>query len=187
MLLPESRLSQRSRRSLAVRSQIRLAQNQPSTGATTAARAYQPQKPSNGMRSRNSAARAPTPTSRAVANAPARLSSRLVIVVRIWKTSSHTSRPGRKSSPHRTMTAVSQLSRSRRMRCAASACSTTTWGWVPKDWMSGARPEPSMRSMTARENASPRLGRNSLIRGLATSDLCHSLLALSISSASLSR
>lgn len=115
------------------------------------------------------------------------MSSRLAIVVRIWNTSSHRSRPGRNSSPHSTITAVSQLSRSRRMRWAASACSTTTWGWVPKDWMSGARPEPSIRSMIARENASPRLGRNSLIRGLPTSDLCHSLLALSISSASLSR
>ena len=73
------------------------------------------------------------------------------------------------------------------MRCAASECSTTTCGWVPKDWMSGARPEPSIRSMIALEYASPRLGRNSFSLGALTADLCHSLLALSISSASLSR
>lgn len=170
-----------------MRSQIRLAQNQPMTGATTQARAYQAQKPLKGILSRKSTARTAIASSRAVARAPARLSSRRATVVRIWKTRSQISSPGRNSRPHSTMTALSQLSRSLRMRCAARLCSTTTCGWVPKDWMSGARLGPSIRSMIARENASPRLGRKSLIRGLLTADLCHSLLAFSISSASLSR
>ncbi len=47
---------------------------------------------------------------------------------------------------------------SRWMRFAARQCSTTTCGSVPKDWMRGLRPAPSMRSRTARPKASPRLG-----------------------------
>ncbi len=168
---------------------MRLAQNQPTTGATTAARAYQPQKPSNGILSRKSTASAPTATSSVVPRAEARLSVALAIVRRIWKTSSQTSRPGRKIRPQSTKTAVSQLSRSLRMWLAARQCSTTTCGSMPKDWISGLRPPPSIRTCTARENASPRFGAKIVpqARPGVTADWCHSLLALRISSTSLSR
>lgn len=106
---------------------------------------------------------------------------------RIWKTSSHTIRPGRKSRPHSAITAVSQLSRCLRIRFAARQCSTTTCGSVPKDWMSGLRAPPSSRPWTARENASPRFGAASDQSPFFTSDLCHSLLAASSSSTFASR
>lgn len=188
-LLPASRLSQRPRRSCAVRSQICLAQNQPTTGRTTHARAYQPQNPANGILIRKSTASAPIATSSAVPSAPACLSSRLAMVVRSVKTSSQTRSPGRKSTPHSTITAVSQLSRSRRMLFAARQCSTTTCGSAPKDWMRGLRPLPSMRVITAVEKASPRLGRKifAQLRPPLTTDWCNSLLVLRISSTGLSR
>lgn len=87
------------------------------------------------------------------------------------------------------MTAESQLSRSLRMLFAARQCSTTTCGSMPKDWMSGLRPAPTIRSRTAREKASPRLGRKMVahLRPGLTVDLCQSLLALRISAISLSR
>lgn len=53
--------------------------------------------------------------------------------------------------------------------------------------MSAARPPPSIRVCTARENASPRFGSNSDTLPFFTSDLCHSLFALRISSTGLSR
>ncbi len=166
-----------------------LAQNQPTTGMMIAARPYQAQKPVNGMRIRNSTASAPTATSSVVARAPARLSSRLAMVVRSVNTSSHTRKPGRKSTPQITVIAESQLSRSRRMRWAARQCSTTTWGSMPKDWMTGLRPAPSMRSMIARENASPNRGRKIFAqgRGGVTFDWCHSLSAFRILETSSSR
>lgn len=119
--------------------------------------------------------------------APARLSAAPAIVRRSWKTPIQRNSPGRKSSPKTAITAVSFLSRSLRMRVAARQCSTTDWGSVPKDWMSAARAPPSIRTCTARENASPRFGSNSEILPGFTSDLCHSLLALSRSLTGLSR
>ncbi len=130
---------------------MRLAHTQPTTGMTTDARAYQPQKPASGILISSSTASAPKAISTPVPSAEARLSVVLATLARRMKMSSQTRNPGRNSSPHSTVTAVSQLSRSRRMRWAARQCSTTTWGSVPKDWMSGARPAPSMRSITARE------------------------------------
>ncbi|CAM5469451.1 hypothetical protein SVIOM342S_02732 [Streptomyces violaceorubidus] len=76
--------------------------NEPITGATTQARAYQAQKPPKGIFSRKSTARTAIASSSAVASAPARLSSRRAMLVRIWKTRSQISSPGRNSSPHST-------------------------------------------------------------------------------------
>lgn len=123
----------------------------------------------------------PTPETRLLSSFP--------MVARSWKTSSHTSSPGRKSTPHSSITPVSFWSRSRRMRLAARQCSTTACGSLPKDWMSGLRPTPSMRSITAWENASPRLGRKILaqLRPGLTAVWCHSLSAFLMSSTGLSR
>ena len=60
---------------------------------------------------------------------------------------------------------------------------------MPKDWMTGLRPAPSIRSITARENASPNLGRKIFAqeRGGVTFDWCHSLSAFRILVTSSSR
>lgn len=145
--------------------------------------------PVNGILTRKITARAPTATSRPVASPETRLLSSFPMVARSWKTSSQTSRPGRKSTPHSSIRPVSFVSRSRRMRVAARQCSTTTCGSLPKDWMSGARPTPSMRSITACEYASPKLGRKTFaqLRPSLTVDWCHSLSAFLISSIGVSR
>lgn len=72
---PASRLSQRSRMSCAVRSQICRAHSQPTTGATIAARRYQAQKPVNGSLTMKITATAATATISAVNSAAMRLFS----------------------------------------------------------------------------------------------------------------
>lgn len=152
-------------------------------------RAYHPARPVNGIRTRKITASAATATSRPVPSPETRLLSVLPMVARSWNTSSHTSRPGRNSTPHSSMMPVSLMSRWRRMRVAARQCSTTTCGSLPKDWMSGLRPTPSMRSITAWEYASPKLGRKIFahLRPSLTVDWCHSLSAFLISSIGVSR
>ncbi len=118
---------------------------------------------------------------------PTRLFWDPAISRRSWKPPSHSSMPGRKSSPKTTMMTVSWVSRCLRMRSAARQCSTTVCGSVPKDWMSGLRPASIMRFCTARENASPRLGSSSANRGFCTSEVAVSEFALSSSSIGPSR
>lgn len=188
-VLPERRLFQRARRSFAVRSQICFASSQPTTGATIAPRTYQARGPVKGSRIMAITATTPTATRRAVARAEARLSSRLETAVRIWKTSSHSRRPGRKSRPQTAITTVRRVSRSLRRRLAARQCSTTACGSMPKDWTTGLRPTPSIRFTTDWAKASPRLGRKIVahLRLGLTFDSCHSLLASRIFPTSSSR
>ncbi len=108
-------------------------------------------------------------------------------ILRSWKTPSHTSTPGRNSTPNSTISSVSLASRCLRTRVADRQCSTMVCGSVPKDWMSAARPPPSIRTCTAREKASPRLGANSDSLGFLMADLPESESALEMSASGLSR
>ncbi|CAM5630329.1 hypothetical protein SBADM41S_00443 [Streptomyces badius] len=82
----------------------------------------------------------------------------LLSASRIRKAITQASMPGRNSTPNTTVTRVSRVSRALRRLFADRQCSTTVCGSVPKDWMSALRAPPSMRSWTARANASPRFG-----------------------------
>ncbi len=73
------------------------------------------------------------------------------------------------------------------MRLAARQCSTTVCGSMPKDWMSAPRPPPSMRSWSARENASPRFGSNRESLGGLMVDFAVSESAFEMSESGLSR
>lgn len=148
--------------------------------------------PVSGMTTRNTTARPATTRSRTVPSERKATSLDLLKESRSRKTSTHSRKPGRKSTPKRTVTRVSLRSRALRSPLADRQCSTTVCGSRPKDWMSAPRPPPSVRSWTARQKASPRFGLkysdlNSLELPVFTSDLCHSLLALRISVTSLSR
>ncbi len=167
---PPASPPQRSRRSRAVFSQIRLAQYQPMTGAIITIRKYSDQKPLNGGLIASSTANTTATASTAPLSPPARLPADFIVAsdLRSWKAPSQTSTPGRKSTPNTPMTTVSRVSRSCRIRLAARQCSTTVCGSMPKDCTSSPRAAPSIRTWTARANASPRLGWNSDSRGAFT-------------------
>lgn len=189
---PESSPSQRARMSLAEVSAIRLAISQPMTGATIIARRYSARRPSTGSLIRKIRATMPMTGSRAMPRALRALSLVEPRPSRRRNARTHRSSPGRKRKPKRTVTRVSLVSRALRRRVADRQCSTTVCGSVPKDWMRALRAPPSIRSWTAREKASPRLGvkyllLKSLDRPSSILDLCHSLSALRMSATGLSR
>ncbi len=165
---PDSEAVQRSRRSTAVFSQIRLARYQPAIGSSSTTRRYSAPTPLNGGFQTSSTASPTTTASTRPPSSPSHWPFFFVTVLRSWKAPSHTSTPGRNSSPKTTITTVSRASRCCRIRLAARQCSTTVCGSMPKDCTVSLRPPPSIRTSTARANASPRSGSNSDIRPFFT-------------------
>lgn len=155
---PDSSPSQRARMSLAEVSAIRLAMSQPITGATMAPRRYSPNRPLTGSATSATTARAPMMTSTSVPSALNAASVDLASTSRNRKAMTHSSSPGRKSTPQTRVTSVSRVSRSLRSREADRQCSTTVCGSIPNDWIRAPRAPPRVRSVTAREKASPRFG-----------------------------
>lgn len=130
-----------------------------------------------GSRNISTATMSAKPTSSTVPSQEARLPVPEARVLRSWNRPSHSSSPGRKTTPHTSMISRSLRSRTLRMREAARQCSTTVCGSAPKDWMSGLRPGPRVRASTARQKASPRLGSRSESFPAFTVDLWRSLSA----------
>ncbi len=143
-----------------------------------------PRKPVSGSWNIRTAATTPTPTRITVPSQELCLPEERVL--RSWKRPSHSSRPGRNSTPQTSMITRSLRSRCLRMWEAARQCSTTVCGSAPKDWMSGLRPAPRVRASTARQKASPRLGSKRESFGGLTVAGWFSLLAVSIFSSLLS-